>query len=417
MSKTLLSKVKIICRESQHNGEVVDVLLSKNNTILEIAKAGSLTDEGRIINAEGMLLSKGWFDLSASFNDPGNEHIEDLQSGSQAALNGGFAGVLLNPDTAPAVDQKSTARYILNQAAALPLRIELYGALSNNLEGKELAEIYDLGQSGVKCFSNGRKALDNPGLLKLALQYTKSAGGKVFSFPHSQLFAPGGMVNEGEVSTACGLKGIPPEAEIMQVNRDLHVAKYCDSPIHFSCITTAGSLELIKKFRAEGLQVTCDAAYFNLAFNDAILIGFNSNFKVNPPLRSEKDRQALIKGVNEGSIDAICTNHHPQNVELKECEFDVAALGAATIETIYPVFMENLAASIDFDVFVQALTDGPAKILGEKVTAIEEGVKTSLTLVNPNESYTLDDTFFKSKSRNTPLLNKKVKGKVVEVFT
>lgn len=415
MKETLLSKVKIVNPAGNHNGKLADVLLA-GGSILEIASPGSLNCKGETINAEGMILTPGWFDLMASFHDPGNEHKEDLISGSAAARNGGFTRVLLNPDTVPVADNKSIAEYILNKAASLSVNIALAGALSRGLKGAEMTEMYDLGLSGVKCFSNGRKSLENPGMLKLALQYSTSAGGRIFSFPHSDEFAPGGMINEGEMSTTLGIKAIPPAAEIMRVNRDLYIAEYCESPIHFSCITTGGALELIKSAKKKGVKVTCDVAYFNLAFNDEVLADFDSNFKVNPPLRSEDDRLALIKGLKDGVIDAVCTNHHPQNVERKECEFHLAGFGAATIETLYPVYMEKLAGELEFEILATALTTGPARITGVAEPKIEKGNVADLTLVNPNEEYILDDSFFKGKSRNNPWMNKKVWGKVIKTF-
>lgn len=416
MKEMLLSNIKIISPGSSHNGKTADVLLA-NQKVKVIAAAGTLQSTGTCINGRGMILTPGWFDLNASFNDPGNEHKEDLFSGSAAALNGGFAHVLLNPDTHPAVDHKSMAEYILKKAATVPVHLHQAGALTVNLEGRELTEMYDLGRSGVSCFSNGRKSLENPGMLKLALLYAASSGGKVFSFPHSDEFNPGGMINEGMMSTTLGLNSLPPVAEVMRVNRDIYIAEYCESAIHFSCVSTAGALDLIKKAKQKGLKVTCDVPYLNLAFNDDELFEFDSNFKLNPPLRSEEDRLALIEGVKDGTIDAVCTNHHPQNIERKECEFHLAAFGAATMETLYPVYIEKLKTELGFEHLVRVLTTGPAAVAGSEIPKVEEGAPSDLTLVNPDQEYVLDDAYFKGKSRNNPWLNKKVRGRVVNTFT
>ena len=416
MKETLLSNVKIVSPGSKHHGNRADVMIG-DGIIKQISNPGSLNTNGVKTKAEGMLLTPGWLDINASFHDPGNEHKEDLISGAAAAMNGGFTQVFINPDTFPVIDNKSIAEYILRKAAHLPVKIQPIAAVTQKLEGRELTEMYDLGLSGIGCFSNGRASLTNPGMLKLALLYAASTGSKIFSFPHNDELNPGGMINEGKISTSLGIKSLPPESEIMRVNRDLYIAQYCDCPIHFSCITTAGALKLIREAKEKGLPVTCDTAYFNLAFNDEELIEFDSNFKLNPPLRSEEDRLALVKGVNDGTVDAVCTNHHPQNIELKECEFHLAAYGAATIETLYPVYTEKLTYTLNFDALISALATGPVKVTGQKRVVIDEGASADLTLLNPHETYLLNDRFFKGKSRNNPWFNKKVTGKVVRTFT
>ncbi len=409
----LIRSVKLIDPLSGFTGQQLDVLILDGL----IAKIGAdLVQEGVTeISFEGACLSPGWFDLNSNFGEPGYETREDLGSGTRAALKGGFTGVAIMPDTQPALHSKSEIEFILHKASRQPIEIVPVGALTYNRDGKEMAEMYDMWLSGARAFSDGNHPVQNAGLLSRALQYASDFGGLVMSNPEDASLAAGAKVHEGVNSLMLGMKGIPAIAEELMVARDLKLAEYTACRIHFSNISTAGSVELIRAAKASGIKVTAAVAAHHLVLDDSSLAAFDSNYKVKPPLRGEADKQALIGGLRDGTIDAVCSQHTPQQQEVKQVEFETAAYGMIGLETCFSLVNKALGDD-SVELIVQLLAYAPRTILGLKMPALKIGEEANLTLFSPLERWIFDKSAIGSKSSNTPWLGKELTGKVLSVY-
>lgn len=410
----LIKNVTVIDPDSPFHGKTVDIGY-KRGIINEIGNVDP-SNYSKTIHEKGLMVSRAWIDCHAQFNDPGNEHKEDLYSGAKAAKAGGFGTVVTSANTHPVVDSKAHIRYIAQLQPDLATEVKTLAALSEDLKGANFNELYDLSQAGAIGFCDGHLGLENADLLKRSLLYAQPFGGKIMVYPHSTILAQGGVMNEGEMSTKLGLKSAPSLSEEVMVARDLAIAEYCESPIHFMNISSAKSVKLIKQAKDKGILVTCDVTIANLIWNDTQLSGFDSNFKLTPPLRSEADRKALVKGVNNGTIDFIVSNHTPQNIEEKDCEFNHAGDGQATIQIVFPMYQTYLSQEIELDTFIHCITQSPRKYLDLEIDAITEGSKTSITLFNPKGTTHIDHKMWESKSKNTPFMNTTLKGKVVDVL-
>jgi dihydroorotase len=410
----LIKSATVIDTNSPFHLQKMDIAI-KNGTIIDISTNSDFSAK-RIIEGANLYISSGWMDVHAQFNDPGFEHKEDLLSGAKAAKNGGFSTVVIASNTHPIADSKSYFTALKNRVKELPIDVRGLAALTENLEGQNFTEMYDLHNAGAIAFSDGLSPIQNPDLLKRALMYSKTFNGLVVVHPHDSRIAHGGMVNESPMSTSLGLKSDPSLSEEIMVARDLALAEYCEAPIHFMAISSAKSVELIKKAKKKGIQVTCDVAIANLIWNDSVLADFDSNFKVFPPLRSEKDRKALIKGINDGVIDAITTNHTPQNIEEKQCEFDHASFGQSSIETAFSVYNTYLSEQIDLSTWVNAVCHSSRKIFGLPVPGIHIGAKANVTVFNTKEIWEVKSKDLFSKSKNTPIIGKSLQGRVVDVI-
>ncbi len=411
----LVKSAKIVDPNSNHNGKVVDILI-KNGKISEIAK--KITPKGKVkeYSTKNLHVSPGWFDMHVHFRDPGFEHKEDIISGAAAAAFGGFTGVACMPDTNPPLHTKSEIEYVENKAKGLPVDVYPIGTVSHNMEGKDLAEMYDMKTEGAVAFSDGKKAIDNAQLKSLALLYTKGFGGLIMSYAEEEKISNGGKMNEGEVSTKLGLKGIPALAEELHVARNLFLAEYHDAKIHLSLVSTAKSVDLIRQAKKKGLKVTAEVTAHHLALDDSHLEGFDSLFKVQPPLRTKKDITALIKGLKDGTIDAICSDHSPEEEETKTVEFDQAAFGIIGLETAYALVNTNLFDKLSTEDLIAKLAINPRNILSLEVPTIKEGSTANLTFFDPNKEWTFSESDIRSKSKNTPFVGSKFKGKALAIF-
>ncbi len=307
----LIKSAAIVDPNSPFNQQVADILI-KNGTITEIAK--SIKADVEIFDAAGKQVSPGFFDLNCNIGELGLETKEDLQTGTKAAAAGGFTGIALMPNTQPPVHSKAEVEYLHNRAKNNLVDVYPLGAISHKREGKDLAEMYDMYLSGAKAFTDGNRPVQDAGLMERALLYTKGFEATVFSYPEDTAIAGKAKVNEGEMSTLLGMKGIPSLAEELMIARDLYLAEYTGSKIHFSTISTARSVELIRDARKKGLKVTCDVAAHHLVLTDNALEGFDSLYKVKPPLRTHDDVKALIKGLKDNTIDAIVSQHTPHSL-------------------------------------------------------------------------------------------------------
>ena len=392
---------------SPYYQQVADVLIEKGH-IIKMAK--KISSDFETFDARGKYLSPGFFDLNCNIGELGLETKEDLKTGTHAAAAGGFTGVALMPNTIPPVHSKAEIEYLLNRAKNNLVDVYPLGTLSHKREGKDLAEMYDMYQSGAKAFTDGNRPVQDAGLMERALLYTKGFDALVLSYPEDTAIAGKAKVHEGEVSTLLGMKGIPALAEELMVARDLYLAEYTGSKIHFTTISTERSVSLIKEAKKKGLQVTCDVAVHHLLLTDEALLGFDSQYKVKPPLRTIKDVKALLNGLKDGTIDAVTSQHTPHEVEFKNVEFEVAEYGMIGLQTAFSVALE---AGLSLDLIIEKMAINPRKILGLDVPVIAEGNMANLVILDENASWTFDKLNNKSKSYNSPFIGKKLKGSIL----
>jgi dihydroorotase len=411
--KILIKKATILDASSKHHKQSKDLLI-ENGLIINISD--SIEDAtAEIFEAENLHISQGWTDLNARFGEPGHEYKEDLNSGMNAAAQGGFTHVALMPSTEPCIQRKSDVSYLVNQTLHNIVDIHPIGALTHDRKGEQITEMYDMHQAGAIAFSDDKRSIANASLMKIAMLYAKNFGGLIMSFSAEEKTSQKGQMNEGVSSTRLGLKGIPALAEELQLARDLQLCEYTDARVHFSTITTAESVKLIRDAKAKGLKVTADTSSYHLLLNDTELESFNSNLKVNPPLRSTKDIDALKAGLKDGTLDAVCSDHYPQNIENKKCEFDIAAFGMINLETSFAAANTALQEILSTDEIVAKLTSTPKAILGIDSQVLEEGSLADLTLFNPDLKWTYSTKDIVSKSKNTALTGKTFTGKALAI--
>lgn len=390
----------------------VDVLV-KNGKIDQIGERITYDEKNlTTVDGKGAYLSVGFFDLNVNFGEPGLETKEDLQTGTAAAAAGGFTGVAVQPNTNPPIHSRSEVALIINSSKGNIVDVFPVGSLSKHRDGEELAELFDMKQTGAVAFSDGNRSVQQAGLMSRALLYARGFGGRIIAFAQDDSIAGGHQMNEGEVSTFLGMKGIPNLAESIMVSRDLFLAEYNQAPIHFGTLSTQESLSLIKKAKAKGLQVTCDVSAHHLVFTDEDVKGFDSHFKIMPPLRTKTDVKALIKALKEGVIDAVVSQHTPHEIEFKNVEFQIAKPGMIGSQTVLPLL---LRAGLTPEQIVEKLSIGPRRVIGLELPEIKEGKEANLVLFSPTKKWIFDETTNLSKSSNSPLMGQELVGKVLAV--
>jgi dihydroorotase len=363
-----------------------------------------------IISAEGLHVSPGWVDSFAHGCDPGFEFRETLESLSLAAASGGYTHVMVLPNTQPVVHHKSQVEYIREKSLPAPVSLHPIGAVSKNTEGKELAEMYDMQASGAVAFSDGIRPVQSAGLLIKALQYVKAFNGVVIQVPDDQSISPHGLMHEGIVSTRLGLAGKPAMAEELMVARDIKLARYADSALHITGVSSRKSVEYIRRAKAGGLQVTASVTPYHLFFTDGDLFDYDTHLKVNPPIRSADDRQALWEALLDGTIDLVATHHLPLDKDSKVCEFEYAKHGMIGLETTAGVLGQ---LGVDPEKLVEILSLAPRSIFGLPGAVIGQGHEADLTLFVPGESHIFTAQDIRSRSRNSPFIGKTLKGRVL----
>ncbi len=411
--KLLIRQAKIIDQHSAFHNLTCDVLVIEG-IIKKIAeKISDKADEE--IDGKNCYLSPGFFDLHVNFREPGFEYKEDLESGCKAAMAGGFTGVLQMPSTFPVIQSRAGVELISNKTSGSLVDVRVAGALSVDLEGKDMAEMYDMSKSGAVCFTDDKRSVQDAGMMMRALLYSNNFSTLIMSFPNDKSISGKGQMNEGAVSTQLGLKGIPGIAEELMIARDLKLCEYTDSKIHFSTISTSGAVELIRTAKAKGLKVTCDVAAHHLLLNDSCLEEFDSRFKIKPPLRTDVDINALKNGLKDGTIDAICSDHSPEDIESKQKEFDLAAFGAEGLETAFAAAYTALKDVLSPEQLVEKFSGSPRRIISLPTIKIAEGEKANFTLFNLSDEWTVSATDIMSKSKNNPFIGKKLLGKIKAV--
>lgn len=377
-----------------------------------------------IVSLPNTYISIGWIDMGVYACDPGYEHREDLASMALAAQTGGFTGIVTMPNTHPAIHSKSEIAYIKSKAALLNVDVYPLGAISNDCTGKDIAELYDMHHAGAVAFTDGEKPVQDAGLLLRAMQYATAFNGLIINRPYHKSVAAGGQMHEGIVSTSLGLKGIPALSEHLMVQRDLSLLEYAGTKarLHIHLVSTALGVDMIRSAKARGQQVTASVALANLCLTDEALAmqegssPFDSNLKLMPPLRAQSDIDALITGLLDGTIDFICTNHTPWDVESKNLEFPYAEFGMTGLETAYPMYNKYLSNKIPLDKWVDLIAFKPRQVLGIPIPKMEVGQAANLTVFSSDEVWTLTPSAVKSKSLNTPFLGKALKGKAVGIM-
>lgn len=405
----ILKSVTVQDTNSEFNGKCVDILI-ENGTISRIAQ--HIDKDVSAIDYSECYVSPGWFDFSAHFNDPGLEYKEGIENGLDLLVNGGFTGAGVLPNTKPVIQRKTDISYIDSKCRHHLADLYAYGAVTIDCNGEELTEMIDMQHAGAIAFTDGLNSVGNADILLKTLLYLQRFDGILIQRPEDARLNMFGSMHEGKVSTILGLKGMPSLSEVLTIQRDLRILEYTGGKIHFSALSTAESVELIKAAKDKGLKVTCDVALHQLLLNEEAVMGYDTNVKVNPPLRSEQDRKALIKGVKDGVIDVISSHHLPQDEENKKMEFDLADYGMIGLQTFYPL-INRLTDDVPFDVLLKCFTENPRRILGIDTGSVSEGNVSNLTVFNKNLEWTFDKSTNLSKSGNSPFLGQSMKGKVV----
>lgn len=411
MSELVIHAAQVFDPSSTFHQQVVDIKI-QDGTIVEIAPSIS-SETAQHIQLEGLQVSVGWCDFRAVLNEPGFEYKDDFKTLSNAAAFGGFTDVAVLPNTQPTIQSKESVQYILNQSKFSLIDFHPIAALTKDTKGEQITEMIDLHQAGAKGFSDGIHPIDSSQIMLLCLQYLQSIDGLLITLPELREISPKGQMHEGETSTMLGMKAIPSLAEELAIIRDLELLKYAGGRIHFSTISTARSVQLIREAKAAGLQVSCDVAVNQLAFTDQDLIGFDTNLKVRPPFRSKTDQEALWAGLADGTIDAICSNHTPHDEESKKLEFDLADFGILGLETAFAVLNTHRPDTISLALLLDKLTTQARKILGIKQPSIAVNQPAKLSLFHDSMDWEFQEKDIQSKSKNTPFVGSHFKGKAL----
>ena len=407
---SLIKSATIIDKKSDFHNSKVDILI-ENNIITNIGKNIKNPKNYKEISFNNLHVSKGWFDYSVCFGEPGYEERETILNGITVAAKSGFTSVGLQPNTFPIIEKNTEIEYINSITKNKIVNVFPIGALTKKSNGDELSEILDMKESGAIAFGDYKRSTTNPNILKLALEYTSLSNSPVFSYPEDNNISQQGVMNEGLISTSLGLRGIPSIAEEINIARDLSILEYTMGYLHIPTISSARSVELIREAKSKKLNVSCSVAIHNLFFSDEMVQNFDTNFKVNPPLRTSEDIDAIINGLKDGTIDMITSDHNPLNIELKNLEFDNANFGTIGLESAFGA----LNSVFPIKTTINLLTKGK-NLFNIVDDFIQIGNVADLTLFNPLSEYIFKEENILSKSKNSIFLGAKLKGKVYGVI-
>ena len=400
----LIKSATIVDSKSDFHNETVDILIEKGR-ISKISKRISNPNNYREIKLDSLHVSQGWFDSSVSFGEPGYEERETIDNGLKTAAQSGYTAVALNANSYPVIDSYADITFVKSKAQNKAASLYPIGALTKASESKDLAELYDMKNAGAVAFYDYQKPISNPNLMKIAMQYASNFDGLICSFPQESKISGLGVANENINSTRLGLKGNPALAEELQVARDLFLLEYTEGKLHIPTISTAKSVELIKAAKAKKLDVTCSVAIHNLVLTDDVLEGFDTRYKVLPPLRTQSDCDALIEGIKDGTIDMVTTDHNPIDIEDKKVEFDYAKYGTIGLESAFGALQTLFTTKKT----ITLLTQGKSRF-GVSESSINEGEIADLCLFNPDEDYQFEKSHITSKSKNSAFLGMNLKG-------
>ena len=408
--KLIVRNAVIIDSKNAYNNQKVDIVI-ENNLISKIGKNLNNSDGFDELKLDNLHVSQGWFDSSVSFGEPGFEDCETIANGLNVAAKSGFTAIALQPNSYPIIDNQSQINFVKSKSSGFATQLFPIGALTKNSEGKDLAELFDMQNSGAVAFGDYNKSLGNANLLKIALQYTQDFDGLVIAFSEDPTIKGNGIANEGKVATSLGLKGNSSLSEELHIIRNLFLLDYTGGKIHFPTISSAKSVQLIKEAKSKGLNVSCSVAVHHLVLTDEKLVNFDTRFKVVPPLRTNADRLALINGVLEGTIDMITSDHNPMAIDYKKMEFDLAKNGTIGLESAFGALLTVLPLHVIIEKFT--LSKNRFNIENQ---SIEINSIANLTFFNPNFNWNFEKETILSKSENSAFIGIEMKGKVYGIL-
>ena len=411
MSSILIKNATIIDPNSNFKDLKKDIFIEDG--IISRIEENIKADSAEIITADNLHVCPGLFDFSVDFPEPGNEQKETLKSGFISSISGGFTGLGLQPSKQTPRDQKTDILFCINSSKGLGINVVPYGALSKGLKGEQLSEMFDMYSSGSLAFTDNMEPVVHGGLFSRAILYAKNFNGLVISFPYDQSISPNGQINEGNISTQLGLEGIPDLSEEIILNRDILINSYHEGRLHFNIVSSKKSVKQLKKAKKEQKYVSCGTSIFHLLFDDELLDGFDSRFKILPPLRTKADRNALIEGVKNGVIDVITSYHQPHEEEINEVEFSLAPFGIIGTQVCFPLALTYLSDYLGLEKIVQCMSINPRTILQCEIPIIKVGHQADITLFDPTKKWTFSKENNNSKSENTPLFGSELKGSVL----
>ncbi|MFQ5706871.1 MAG: dihydroorotase [bacterium] len=409
------------------NGTVVDPekltqvkadVLVRNGKLEEIGKITAPDFEGTVVDIAGLVLCPGLIDMHVHLREPGREDEETIETGSNAAMAGGFTSVCAMPNTEPPVDHAEIVEYLVKQSKDLLVDVFPIGTVTKERAGLEITEMADLLQAGAVAFSDDGDAVATADVLRHAMEYARMFDVPIIEHCEEKSLSKNGAVNEGAVSTRLGLPGIPHIAEEIIVARDIQVAEFTQARLHIAHISTAGAVELVRKAKTRGVPVTCEVTPHHFTLNDEAVLNYDTNTKMNPPLRTAQDVEAMLAGLQDGTIEVIATDHAPHAIEEKEVEFSAAPFGILGLETALGLVLTRLVEPgvLSLPQAIAKMTKHPAEILKLKRGTFKKGGPVSLTIFDPKIEWLVDKTKLYSKSKNTPFDHWKLKGRVFGLY-
>ena len=407
----LLIKGGRVIDPSQGIDEALDILV-ENGVIKALGKGVKAPAQTEIVDASGLIVTPGLVDMHVHLRDPGLEYKEDIVSGTRAAAAGGFTSVACMPNTKPVNDNKAVTSYIVAKAKEEGVvNVFPVGSITQGSKGEALAEMGDLKKAGCVAVSDDGRPVTSSELMRRALEYAKGMGIMVISHAEDLSLVGEGVMNEGFVSTELGLKGIPWAAEDAATAREVYLAEFTDSPLHIAHVSTRGALRIIRNAKARGVKITCETAPHYFTLTDDAVRGYDTNAKMNPPLRTADDVAAVKAALADGTIDAIATDHAPHHLDEKDVEFNVALNGIIGLETSLPLSLKLVEEGVlTLPALVEKMARNPARILGIDRGTLREGAVADITVIDPNASWTVEADKLASKSKNSPFLGRELKG-------
>ena len=387
----------------------------KGNVVIERNKIKSVGSVGgakgeTVIDCSGLVITHGFCDIHVHFREPGREDKETLQTGSRAALAGGFTRVCIMPNTSPPLDSPESIRFVVEKAEECPVHIHPIGAVTKGQKGQELTEVQAIFSEGAVAVSDDGLPITDAQVMRLALEYTSMFDKPVINHAEDECLRNNGVMHEGEISTRLGLAGNPSLAEAIMIQRDLELANMIQTKLHVPHVTSASGAANIRRMKKSNSNITAEVTPHHLFFNDQALLEYNTNFKVAPPIRSEKDRKELIKAVKDGTFDCIATDHAPHTIEEKEATFDLAPFGMIGLESCFGAV--NKVLDMPLKELLKLLTVNPRRVMGFEEDLFTTGCAAELTILDPDQEWTFMEQNIYSKSRNTPFVGERLKGKV-----
>ena len=411
----LLKQILVFDPRSSHHEMRMDVLI-RNGVYEQIAPQIEVSDDCRVMEDEGAVLMPGWFDMRVHFREPGEEQKETIRTGQEAAAAGGFTGVLLMPSTQPPLSTGSDITFVRERSSGHAVEVFPAGVLTENRAGKDLSGMVDMKLAGAVAFTDYKRFVSDAGLMLRCMQYAGNIGTRVIAFAEEPGLSAGLMANESPATLRLGMKGIPPMAERIAIERDLNLVRYSGLPLHFSGVSTADAVRAIRSAKAEGLAITAEVYVAHLLLTDEALRSFDSMYKLRPPLRSEEDVIALREAVLDRTIDVVCSDHSPQDKESKDVEFAYASEGMIGLESFFGLLCKAFGEKLTPELIYRTLVQNPRSILGIDVPVIDVSMKANATVYHPNQTWVFDKTRVRSGSVNSPFFGQAMQGRSLMVI-